>query len=871
MKIDKIASSEISNKYILEKLKKEAGGIFGGPGKGIPIGALPTSAVTPSAVAPPIASPNVIKPKSAPKATKIPGEVKPKVLKEPISTGAAILEDGAAEILGPSAAKAIQDFEGVIDIKRAENIKAAYDATGEVGKHNRVARDALRELKEMEGLSDIEKAERAAKIMRSLNSAKGATTKANNALAIAGKKSAKFEAELAEKAAVNAALTVKMNDLLTEVSRLGGVVTEQSQIIAQLRRENDLLKGTDNALKVQGTVLEPAQKGWLATFLEKSGLAGFSKATHDKLSSAKKADTPAGVVAKEISDDAQKQADESLVKLTNDVPQAKPTIEAAGEVAKERGVKKSAEVVGETAEEVAKPGMLSRMSSGISKIFQVGLERGSERSITGVAIFGGAAILGKAIKYSIIFGAVGVASYYIWRTYLSDSNNAETVKQETDILESRIKDTIAKLEALKFKIRTDGDDETDNLIDSLKASLSVLQYVYSSQANDEDYKKAFETLEITQSKINSYLDKKEILVNDLETSDGWLVAIDSLEALNEQFGAVKIIVAEAIDVGSTSPYKEVDKEVMGPVGRVGDESATQNEKFKGVPVPVEIYGEKIDIGHTSPGFRSTAPRMIETLLKSPEGLAFIDPENKWGGYLSKSGNNQNDYLRSLYYLYKNQIFNGRQLRRFVRENMFNAGRRRHSGWKNAVKYYRNRAGKYANINFSENLHKNLQKTANFYESDVKSNDRRGFDMEKKADQISKEYFQDAVKGLSDQYAKSYYTGLKSMYDQKLGKTKADYNSLYKLHYETGTELIGEAHPLSIDIADAMGRGGVVENVVEQHRHNEGVALSMPSGNFRGKHAWLIKNLVKLADVTDEKGMGEASDLIDIALNEIISL
>ena len=143
-------------------------------------------------------------------------------------------------------------------------------------------------------------------------------------------------------------------------------------------------------------------------------------------------------------------------------------------------------------------------------------------------------------------------------------------------------------------------------------------------------------------------------------------------------------------------------------------------------------------------------------------------------------------------------------------------------------------------------------------------------MHKKADQISKEYFQDAVSGLEDQYAKSYYTGLKSMYEQKPGRTEADFVKLYEVHSESGADLIGAAHPKTIDVSDSMGNGGVVENQIEQQRHNIGVAQSMPSGNFLGRHAWVIENLVKLADETDESGLKEVSDLIDNALEELLS-
>jgi hypothetical protein len=144
-------------------------------------------------------------------------------------------------------------------------------------------------------------------------------------------------------------------------------------------------------------------------------------------------------------------------------------------------------------------------------------------------------------------------------------------------------------------------------------------------------------------------------------------------------------------------------------------------------------------------------------------------------------------------------------------------------------------------------------------------------MQKKADNVSKQYYQDAISGLADQYAKSYYAGLKSMYDQKLGKTEADFKATYELHGETGADLIGEAHPKTIDIAESMGRGGVVENQIEQQRHNKGVAQSMPSGNFRGRHAWVIQNLVKLADEADKRGLEEASDLIDAALQELADI
>ena len=164
----------------------------------------------------------------------------------------------------------------------------------------------------------------------------------------------------------------------------------------------------------------------------------------------------------------------------------------------------------------------------------------------------------------------------------------------------------------------------------------------------------------------------------------------------------------------------------------------------------------------------------------------------------------------------------------------------------------------------------FEKTANLYTLDDNFvNEDKSF--LKMADSFSKKYYQDAVSGLYDQYAKSYYTGLKGMYSEKLGKTEADYGKLYNNHDETGAELVGLAHPKSIVTSESMGNGGLVENVVEQKRHMEGVALSMPSGNFRSKHAWIVNSLVKLANKADNNDLLEASDLIDTALKEIVSI
>jgi len=95
--------------------------------------------------------------------------------------------------------------------------------------------------------------------------------------------------------------------------------------------------------------------------------------------------------------------------------------------------------------------------------------------------------------------------------------------------------------------------------------------------------------------------------------------------------------------------------------------------------------------------------------------------------------------------------------------------------------------------------------------------------------------------------------------------------LYDVTKETGEELIGKAHPKTIQIADAMGAGGVVENQVEQQQKNLDIATKMPSGALYGVHAELVKELAKKANELEEQGKIKEAMRIDQTIKRIAAL
>lgn len=508
---------------------------------------------------------------------------------------------------------------------------------------------------------------------------------------------------------------------------------------------------------------------------------------------------------------------------------------------------------------------------------------GAAGTAGGMALSGAGALAGAAVSvlpYVAIIGLAGGGMYLLWKNYLQ--TNPEVVSQELNTLLQSEYDAIASLKQLKFKKDSQGQEITRNLIDNLSSSVPYVSKLNDPNISEEELQRTAEGLDHLIESIDSYIQKQERISQDLVSPNGFDEVIASLQTLKSNSQQLKQhLLSAAYTAEKPNSSRIPERGLTSPVGRAApspEELATE-KKPSHVPSTIFIQGEPVDIGNLSPGMRSAATTISE-LLKTPEGLAFIDPDRIWGGWLPQTPvttedgqiiqDKKADYLRALKFLYLNKVFNRQDLRKFMRQNLPKAGRKRMSGWNNAIKYYKGQQNITANQENNEIFTQKFAKPANNDTSSVIYDNRIILNMRKKADQFSKEYFQEAVSGLEDQYAKSYYAGLKGMYDQKLSKTEPDYKSLYEIHNESGNALIGSAHPETIDLVEAMGNGGIVENQIEQHRHNQGVAQSMPTGNFRNRNAWIIQSLVKLADQVDEQGLKEASDLIDAALKELTS-
>ena len=145
--------------------------------------------------------------------------------------------------------------------------------------------------------------------------------------------------------------------------------------------------------------------------------------------------------------------------------------------------------------------------------------------------------------------------------------------------------------------------------------------------------------------------------------------------------------------------------------------------------------------------------------------------------------------------------------------------------------------------FSSGQNEFFQKKA----EDIKNSTNKysSYEFAKKADKVSNRYFKDAVQDLQDdEFMKAYYSGFSKLHNEKPKKKKEDYEKLYDLHDETGADLVHEAHPKAITVAEAIGKGGLVENGSERSKAMEDIAFRVPSGNYRARYAFIQEALRK---------------------------
>jgi len=88
---------------------------------------------------------------------------------------------------------------------------------------------------------------------------------------------------------------------------------------------------------------------------------------------------------------------------------------------------------------------------------------------------------------------------------------------------------------------------------------------------------------------------------------------------------------------------------------------------------------------------------------------------------------------------------------------------------------------------------------------------------------------------------------------------------------SGEDLVGKAHPKDAKPAEAMGEGGLVENIVQQQEKDIEVAMRMPSGALVGKHAALVDALVSLANDLEGEGKAGIAARVDRTIERISGL
>lgn len=120
--------------------------------------------------------------------------------------------------------------------------------------------------------------------------------------------------------------------------------------------------------------------------------------------------------------------------------------------------------------------------------------------------------------------------------------------------------------------------------------------------------------------------------------------------------------------------------------------------------------------------------------------------------------------------------------------------------------------------------------------------------------------------ITTDFEKKDYVGNPSK--SPVGPTREEATKDYGMLKEEGKDVIEQAHKKSVNVADALGKGGLVENVVEQQEKDLEIATKMPNGALIQQHANLIQELVKIANILDKQGKITEAAKIDAVIEKL---
>lgn len=88
--------------------------------------------------------------------------------------------------------------------------------------------------------------------------------------------------------------------------------------------------------------------------------------------------------------------------------------------------------------------------------------------------------------------------------------------------------------------------------------------------------------------------------------------------------------------------------------------------------------------------------------------------------------------------------------------------------------------------------------------------------------------------------------------------------------EVEEDIIEDAHPDPVYVAEALGDGGLVENQNEQHDKMMAVVNKMPNGQYLHTYASCARDLLKLAEECEACGETDAAEVITILAEKVLN-